>query len=50
MKLEYHNKSDKVFLYSTAADLFDGETSAQTFAIRFRTTESKYQFFDFKIS
>lgn len=41
MELSKHNNSEKVFVYSTLADLYDGETNPETFAIRFSGPESK---------
>ncbi len=40
MELNKHNNSDKVFVYSTLADLYDLETNPETFAIRFSNPES----------
>lgn len=40
MELNKHNNSDKVFVYSTLADLYEGEISQETFAIRFASPES----------
>ncbi|XP_017484672.1 PREDICTED: ran-specific GTPase-activating protein-like [Rhagoletis zephyria] len=40
MELNKHNNSDKVFVYSTLADLYDLETNPETFAIRFSNPEN----------
>lgn len=41
MKLNKHNNSEKVFLYSTLADFYENESNPETFAIRFSNAESK---------
>lgn len=40
MKLNKHNNSEKVFLYSTLADFYENETNPETFAIRFSNAEN----------
>lgn len=45
MQLKKHNNSEKVFVYSTLADLYENEVSAETFAIRFSSPESNSIFF-----
>ncbi|KAH9423700.1 Ran-specific GTPase-activating protein, partial [Dermatophagoides pteronyssinus] len=40
MKLNKHNNSEKVFLYSTLADFYENESNPETFAIRFSNAEN----------
>lgn len=40
MELNPHNNSQKVFVYSTLADLYEGEITPETFAIRFSGPEN----------